>query len=117
MKYDLFSFDQTFTMTNQFGGSWTERKMEIVVSYARAYLVIMNSQPWAKTIYFDGFAGSVSIEDLEMERNLLQGIIPEENADIFYKNVTSVTLFDEQITITLKEKKVVHHQRLCLSIR
>ena len=43
---------------NQFGGSWTEAKMEIVVSYAKAYLIIMNNQAWAKTIYFDGFAGS-----------------------------------------------------------
>jgi len=43
---------------NQFGGNWTEAKMEIVVNYAKAYLIIMNKQPWAKTIYFDGFAGS-----------------------------------------------------------
>jgi|KBSMisStandDraft_5_1062788.scaffolds.fasta_scaffold42506_3 three-Cys-motif partner protein len=47
---------------NQFGGSWTEAKMEIVVSYAKAYLTIMNKQSWAKTIYFDGFAGSGIIE-------------------------------------------------------
>lgn len=32
--------------------------MEIIVSYAKAYLIIMNKQPWAKTLYFDGFAGS-----------------------------------------------------------
>jgi three-Cys-motif partner protein len=48
-------------MINQFGGTWTDQKMEIVVAYAKAYLVIMNAQPWAKTIYFDGFAGSGSI--------------------------------------------------------
>ena len=47
---------------NQFGASWTEAKMEIVVSYAKAYLTIMNKQSWAKTIYFDGFAGSGIIE-------------------------------------------------------
>lgn len=47
---------------NQFGGSWTEAKMGIIVSYARAYLVIMNKQPWAKTLYFDGFAGSGLID-------------------------------------------------------
>lgn len=43
---------------NQFGGNWTEAKMEIVVDYAKAYLTIMNKQAWAKTLYFDGFAGS-----------------------------------------------------------
>lgn len=50
---------------NQFGGNWTEAKMEIVVSYAKAYLTIMNKQSWAKTIYFDGFAGSGVIETNE----------------------------------------------------
>ena len=47
---------------NQFGGNWTEAKMKIVVDYAQAYLTIMNQQAWAKTLYFDGFAGSGLIE-------------------------------------------------------
>ena len=47
---------------NQFGGNWTEAKMEIVESYAKAYLTIMNQQGWVKTLYFDGFAGSGLIE-------------------------------------------------------
>lgn len=59
-------------MNNQFGGNWTEEKMEIVVSYAKAYLKIMNSQPWAKTIYFDGFAGSGLIE-VEDKNELIKG--------------------------------------------
>jgi three-Cys-motif partner protein len=50
---------------NQFGGNWTEAKMEMVVSYARAYLTIMNKNEWIKTIYFDGFAGSGLIENNE----------------------------------------------------
>lgn len=50
---------------NQFGGSWTEAKMEIVVKYAKAYLTIMQKQKWAKTLYFDGFAGSGLIESHE----------------------------------------------------
>lgn len=47
---------------NKFGGGWTEKKIDIVVDYAKAYLVIMNRQSWAKTIYFDGFTGSGIIE-------------------------------------------------------
>jgi len=47
---------------NQFGGNWTEEKMEIIVKYASAYLKIMNKQDWVRTIYFDGFAGSGFIE-------------------------------------------------------
>ncbi len=52
---------------NQFGGNWTEAKMEIVVSYAKAYLIIMEKQKWAKTMYFDGFAGSGTIETDETD--------------------------------------------------
>jgi three-Cys-motif partner protein len=43
---------------NQFGGNWTDEKMDIIVKYASAYLTIMNKQDWVQTIYFDGFAGS-----------------------------------------------------------
>jgi three-Cys-motif partner protein len=52
---------------NQFGGNWTEAKMEIVVDYAKAYLTIMNKQNWVKTLYFDGFAGSGLIGAKENE--------------------------------------------------
>lgn len=50
---------------NNFGGNWTENKIEILVEYAGAYLQIMNSYAsknnW-KLLYFDGFAGSGLIE-------------------------------------------------------
>lgn len=59
-------------MKNQFGGNWTEAKMEIIVSYAKAYLIIMNKQSWAKTIYFDGFAGSGLIE-VDDKEDLIKG--------------------------------------------
>ena len=46
---------------NNFGGNWTENKIEILVEYAQAYLSIMNKYAkknnW-KLLYFDGFAGS-----------------------------------------------------------
>ncbi len=46
---------------NQFGGDWTENKIEILVEYATSYLTIMNRYAgrfgW-KLLYFDGFAGS-----------------------------------------------------------
>ena len=50
---------------NNFGGDWTESKIEILVEYAKAYLTIMNIHAhrfkW-KLLYFDGFAGSGSIK-------------------------------------------------------
>ncbi len=46
---------------NNFGGNWTENKIEILVEYAKAYLTIMNKfavmYNW-ELLYFDGFAGS-----------------------------------------------------------
>jgi three-Cys-motif partner protein len=57
---------------NQFGGTWTELKMEIIINYAKAYLTIMNKQEWAKTIFFDGFAGSGFIET-ENELDAIKG--------------------------------------------
>lgn len=51
---------------NNFGGDWTESKIEILVEYAKAYLSIMNiyadKYNW-KLLYFDGFAGSGFIEN------------------------------------------------------
>ncbi|RIV41887.1 three-Cys-motif partner protein TcmP [Flagellimonas pelagia] len=49
---------------NEFGGNWTDAKIEILVEYAKAYLTIMNKYAdrfgW-NLLYFDGFAGSGSI--------------------------------------------------------
>lgn len=50
---------------NEFGGNWSENKIEILVEYAKAYLTVMKN--FAKThnwklLYFDGFAGSGHIK-------------------------------------------------------
>ncbi|KUJ55972.1 three-Cys-motif partner protein TcmP [Chryseobacterium aquaticum] len=50
---------------NEFGGNWTENKIEILIEYAKAYLTIMNINAskynW-DLLYFDGFAGSGQIQ-------------------------------------------------------
>lgn len=73
---------------NQFGGSWTEAKMEIVVNYAKAYLIIMNKQDWVKTLYFDGFAGSgiIGANDKEIKGTALRILDIDEPKpfDIYY---------------------------------
>lgn len=59
---------------NQFGGDWTENKIEIIVEYAKAYLSIMNvyasKYSW-KLLYFDGFAGSGFIKKGKEENQKL----------------------------------------------
>ncbi|MGV8880379.1 MAG: three-Cys-motif partner protein TcmP [Sphingobacteriaceae bacterium] len=77
-------------MKNTFGGNWTEAKMEIIVDYAKAYLTIMSKQSWAKTIYFDGFAGSGLIavdgrEDAVKGTSLrILDIIEPKPFDVYY---------------------------------
>lgn len=59
---------------NEFGGNWTENKIEILVEYAKAYLNIMNTHAnkynW-KLLYFDGFAGSGFIKKGNKEDQIL----------------------------------------------
>lgn len=48
-------------MRQQFGGSWTEKKLSALQDYLNAYMTIMRKNQKArnfKTIYLDGFAGS-----------------------------------------------------------
>ncbi|MBK6937162.1 MAG: hypothetical protein IPH18_10005 [Chitinophagaceae bacterium] len=47
---------------NQFGGSWTELKIQVLETYAKQFLTVFKSQPNQRLLYFDGFAGSGDIE-------------------------------------------------------
>lgn len=42
----------------EWGGVWTEKKLDAFAKYVKAYLKIMKKHSYWKTIYFDGFAGS-----------------------------------------------------------
>ena len=46
---------------NKFGGDWTEQKIHILEEYTKAFLKVFKNKPWAKLLYFDGFAGSGDI--------------------------------------------------------
>lgn len=74
---------------NQFGGNWTEQKIEMIVGYAKAYLTIMNKYPQFKTLYFDGFAGSGDIsqksksEEIESIKGTAIRILEIDNPKTF----------------------------------
>ncbi|MFZ4414419.1 MAG: three-Cys-motif partner protein TcmP [Bacteroidales bacterium] len=68
--------------TNGWGGQWTERKLDAFAKYVSAYLTIMKKNPFWKTIYFDGFAGSGERKE------------------------SCNTLLYQQLQITLQEEKV-----------
>lgn len=83
---------------NQSGGDWTEQKIEMIVSYTKAYLVIMNKYPQFKTIYFDGFAGSGDINKEEAnEIEIIKG------AAIRILEIDSPKIFDLYYFVELKE--------------
>ena len=64
---------------NEFGGKWTEEKIEIFMKYVMAYLTIMKKYPFFRLLYFDGFAGSGIIDPNDEngetdEFDLIQGV-------------------------------------------
>jgi three-Cys-motif partner protein len=70
--------------TKSWGGPWTEKKLDAFEGYVKAYLAIMNKNPYWETIYFDGFAGSgekgdeenplyLELEFSEMEERVYEG--------------------------------------------
>lgn len=83
---------------NQFGGDWTEQKIEMTVSYTKAYLVFMNKYPQFKTIYFDGFAGSGDINKADADEiEIIKG------ATIRILEIDSPKTFDLYYFVELKE--------------
>ena len=46
-------------MRSQFGGSWTDKKLEILASYLNSYTTALKNKPF-RLIYFDAFAGEGS---------------------------------------------------------
>ncbi|GIV30468.1 MAG: hypothetical protein KatS3mg028_1534 [Bacteroidia bacterium] len=76
------------------GGSWTEEKLEAFEKYVEAYLTIMHStrekyNGWPKEIiYFDGFAGSGSRMENDNDQMSMQSIfkdldIQKEEAEVY----------------------------------
>jgi three-Cys-motif partner protein len=59
---------------NDFGGKWTEEKIEAFIKYVKAYLQIMKNRPHFRLLYFDGFAGSGTITPDEDPSEFIQGV-------------------------------------------
>ena len=61
------------TFDDNWGGKWTQDKIDIFLKYLHAYLTIMSRQNF-KLIYFDGFAGSGKIQSGKKNQELIQGV-------------------------------------------
>lgn len=82
---------------DNWGGSWTEEKLDAFEKYVEAYLTIMHStreqrKGWPKEIiYFDGFAGSGSRsenDDIDSNQISIQSVfgdldIQREEAEVY----------------------------------
>lgn len=68
---------------SDWGGPWTQKKLEAFSKYVRSYLTIMKNFPFWETIYFDGFAGSGSRKKYTETEIYKQLQITEEEEQVY----------------------------------
>lgn len=111
----------------EWGGSWTEKKLNAFSKYVSSYLTIMKRNLYWKIIYFDGFAGSGDrekgensdlIKQLKITREQEQTYkgaaervlsLPGPGFDYYYfidKNEQSLRKLKEKFDKTFKDKKI-----------
>lgn len=76
---------------DDWGGPWTEKKLQAFCKYVRSYLTIMRKFPYWETIYFDGFAGSGSKEK-EIKTDLYKQLKITEEEEKTYKGAAERVL-------------------------
>lgn len=78
------------------GGPWTEKKLEAFSKYVWSYLTILKQTHW-KTIYFDGFAGSGERKSGNPESEALykQLKLTEEEESVYKGAAERVLTIDE----------------------
>jgi three-Cys-motif partner protein len=82
--------------SDDWGGPWTEKKLQAFSRYVSAYLTIMKKFPYWETIYFDGFAGS-GTKEKEAKTELYQQLKITEAEERTYKGAAErvLTLKDD----------------------
>lgn len=76
---------------SEWGGIWTEKKLDAFAKYVSAYLRIMNKNKYWKTIYFDGFAGSGTRKP-KCKSPIYQQLILTEQEERLYKGAAERVL-------------------------
>jgi len=80
------------------GGPWTEKKLEAFSKYVWSYLIIMKKFPYWKTIYFDGFAGSGTREKKNNTELYQQLKITEEEEKTYKGSAERVLELNDDIS-------------------
>ncbi len=83
---------------NEWGGAWTEKKLSAFSKYVWSYLTIMKANPYWKTIYFDGFAGSGSKEKILKTEIYKQLKITDEEERTYQGSAERVLTIKDDLT-------------------
>lgn len=75
----------------EWGGPWTEKKLEAFSKYVMSYLTIMRRNPYWKTIYFDGFAGS-GTRDVKVNTDIMSQLSLRKDEEYVYKGAAERVL-------------------------
>jgi len=75
----------------EWGGNWTEKKLDAFAKYVVTYLTIMKKNPYWKTIYFDGFAGCGERKD-KHKTSIYQKLLLTEQEEKLYKGAAERVL-------------------------
>lgn len=62
------------TIQQQFGGEWTQDKLERLDGYLKAYMTILKNYPYLQTVYVDAFAGTGERRTASKSQQLLAPI-------------------------------------------
>jgi three-Cys-motif partner protein len=114
------------SVSHEFGGRWTQEKLESLRRYLQAYMTIMSKNPRAsyfETIYLDAFAGtgyrSESTTPIQSDNslNIIQEVYTDDEVQSFQKGSASIALeieepFDKYVFIDAKENHVQGLEKL-----
>jgi three-Cys-motif partner protein len=82
----------------QWGGIWTEKKLDAFAKYVSAYLTIMKKHPQWKTIYFDGFVGSGERKDKSNSPLYNQLMLTEQEEKLYKGSAERVLTLPNGLT-------------------
>ncbi len=124
MEKNYVSKDSEFKLNvseplSQWGGLWTEEKLDTFTKYVNAYLTIMNKQRnkygWV-LIYFDGFAGSGSrCEEINNPSGLLLELfqgdrINQDELNLYQGEQNEFSLLNNQVLIIIISLTIIVNQ-------
>lgn len=85
---------------DDWGGPWTEKKLQAFSKYVWSYLTIMKNNPYWKTIYFDGFAGSGTKEKEDESELYKQLQITEQEEKTYIGAAERVLTLNDDLTFS-----------------